>query len=250
MGQTAARPGPHVADTSDSSADESEAGHPRRRVRSKRTFKMKKVWGANEVGQFFVTGATDAAGKPSHFYCRVCRRDVSVLTHGPHEILRHYQGVKHFSRDQRLRLETPGWRVLDFEGNPLCESELERRWEHILRGPLVVRVREYPFAEDLIVDESGALDATLPVVAKVSSLIEVLRLGGPYELVSQLWSQFTLIATQVNIDVAWSRDEVLVGIVVLLVVTCTCSLTYWCCVLVEHLEWNVPPHSCSCVWLG
>ena len=45
LGQSAARPGPHVADMNDSSADESEAGHPRRRVRSKRTFKMKKVWG-------------------------------------------------------------------------------------------------------------------------------------------------------------------------------------------------------------
>ena len=248
--QSAAGPGPHVADTSDSSADESEASHSRRRVRSKRTFKMKKVSGANEVAQFFVTGATDAAGKPSHFYCRVCRKDVSVMTHGPHQILRHYQGVKHFARDQRLRLEIRGWRVLDFEGNPLSESELERRREHILRGPLVIRDREYPFAEDLFRDESGALDAALPVVAKVSSLIEVLRLGGPYELVSQLWSQFTLIASWVNTDVAWSRDEVLVGIVLLLVATYTCSPAYFCCVLVDHLEWNVPPHSCSCVWLG
>ena len=168
LGQSTARPGVHAVETSDSSADESEASHFRCRVRSKRTFKMKKLWGVNEVGQFFVTRATDAASKPSHFYFRVCRKDVSVLTHGPHEILRHYQGVKHFARDQRLRLETPGWRVLDFEGNPLSESELERRREHILRGPLVVRDREYPFAEDHIIDESGAPDATLPVVAKVS----------------------------------------------------------------------------------
>ena len=164
LGLSAARPGPHVTDTSDSRADESKASHSRRRVRSKRTFKMKKVWGANEVGQFFVTGATDAAGKPNHFYCRVCRKDVSVLTNSPHEILRHYQGVKHFARDQRLRLETPGWRVLDFEGNPLSENELERRREHIFRGPLVVRDREYPFDEDLIVDESGALDCCEKVV--------------------------------------------------------------------------------------
>ena len=99
-------------------------------------------------------------------------------------------------------------------------------------------------------DESGALDATLPVVAKVSSLIEVLRLGGPYKSLTQLWSQFTLIASRVNIDVAWSRVQVLVGIVLLLVATCTCSLVYWCCILVDHLEWNVPPHSCSRVWLG
>ena len=128
-----------------------------------------------------------------------------------------------------MKLETPGWRVLDFEGNPLSKSELEWRKEHILRGPLVVRDREYSFAEDLIVDESGAPDAKLPVVAKVSSVIEVLRLGGPYELVSQLWSHFTLIASRVNIDVAWSRDEVLVGIFWLLVAAYTWSLAYYCC---------------------
>ena len=74
--------------------------------------------GADEVGRFSVTGATDAAGKPSNFYCHLCRKDVSVVTQGPHEVLRHFQGVKHFARDQRLRLETPGWRVLDFEGIP------------------------------------------------------------------------------------------------------------------------------------
>ena len=216
--------GVHAVETSNSSADESEASHSRRRVRSRRTFKMKKVLGTNEVGQFFVTGATGAAGKPSHFYCRVCRKDLSVLSHGAHEVLRHYQGVKHFARDQRLRLETPGWRVLDFEGNPLSESELERRREHIFRGPLVVWDREYPFAEDLIIDESGAPVATLPVVAKVSSLIETLRLGGPYELVSHLWSQFTLIASRVNLEVAWSRDEVLVGIVLLVL---TIILVHW-----------------------
>ena len=250
LGQSTARPGVHAVETSDSSADESEASHSRCRVRSKRTFKMKKVWGTNEVGQFFVTGATEAAGKPSHFYCRVCRKDVSVLTLGPHENLRHYQGVKHFARDQRLRLETPWWRVLDFEGNPLSESQLERRRELFLRGPLVVRDREYPFAEDLIIDESGAPDATLPVVAKVSSLIETLRLGGPYELVSLLWSHFTLIASRVNIEVAGSREEVLVGIVLLVMTTQTCSLAYRCCVLVDHLEQNVPPHSCSSLWLG
>ena len=61
-------------------------------------------------------------------------------------------------------------------------------------------------------DEYGFPDATLPVLAKVSSLIEVLRLGGPYELVNQLWSHFTLTTSRVNIDVTWSQDEVLVGI--------------------------------------
>ena len=61
-----------------------------------------------------MTGPTDVATKPSDFYCRSCRKDVSVLTHGHHEILWHFQGSKHFPRDQRLRLETPGWEVLDY----------------------------------------------------------------------------------------------------------------------------------------
>ena len=172
---------------------------------------MKKVWAASELGRFFVTGPTDASGKPSHFYCPLCRKDVSVLTHGMHEILRHYQGTKRFPRDQRLRLETPGWSVLDFEGNAMRDEEVARQRDRILRGPQVVRDREYPFAEDLIADSSGTVDASLPVLAKVSSLVEVLRLGGSYELVHQLWAQFTLVASQVNVDVTWSRDEVLVS---------------------------------------
>ena len=95
-----------------------------------------------------------------------------------HEILRHYQGTKHFPRDQRLRLETPGWRVLDFEGNVMLDQEVARQRDHIFRGPQVVRDREYPFAEDLIADSSGTVDASLPVLAKFSSLVEVLRLEG------------------------------------------------------------------------
>ena len=42
----------------------------------------------------------------------------------------------------------------------------------------MVRDRESPFAEDLIAASSGTVDASLPVLAKVSSLVEVLRLGG------------------------------------------------------------------------
>ena len=202
------------------------------------------------MGRLFVTGPTDAAGKPSHSCCRICRKDVSVLTHGPHELLRHFQGVRHFARDQRLRLETPCWRVVDFEGNPLSENELERQRERILHAPLVIRDREYPFAEDLIVDESGAPDATLPVLAKVSSPNELLRFGGPYELVYQLWSQFMLTASRMNIDVTWSRDEVLVGNFLFHLSTYPCSMVYWCCVLIDHSERDVPSHPFAGVRVG
>ena len=72
-------------------------------------------------------------------------------------------------------METPGWRVLNFEGNAMRDEEIARQRERILRGPQVVRDREYPFAEDLIADSSGTVDASLPVLAKVSCSVEVLR---------------------------------------------------------------------------
>ena len=118
-----------------------DAGEPRRRLRSKKSYKMKRAWGTSDVGRFFVTGPTDVATKPSHFYCRLCRKDVSVLTHGHYEILRHFQGSKHFPRDQRLSLETSSWEMLDYKGNIMSPAEVERQRRRIMRAPLVVRDR-------------------------------------------------------------------------------------------------------------
>ena len=91
------------------------------------------------MDRFFVTGATDASVKPTHFYCRICRKDVSVLKHGVREILRHFRSTKHFLRDESLCLETPSLRVLDYEGNPKGKEQVERQRERILRTPQVVR---------------------------------------------------------------------------------------------------------------
>ena len=145
---------------------------------------MKKSYTTSELAQFFVN--TNASTKLSEFYCRLWQKDVSVLTHGNSEVLRHFQGIRHFARDQRLRLETPGWRVLGFDGKPLTEDELERQREKNLLAILVVRDREYPFPEDLIPDASGNTDPQLPLLAKVLSIVDVLQLGGSYELVERL----------------------------------------------------------------
>ena len=163
---------PRLGDNNDTSGDESDISEPRRQLLSYKTYKLKKTWGASDVGQFFVTGPTDVATKPSHCYCRVCRKDLSVLTNGYHEILRHFQGSKHFPRVQRLRLETTSWEVLDYEGNALSPAEVERQRERIMRAPLVLRDREYPFSEEVIVDKTGALDPILGGMAKVSSSLK------------------------------------------------------------------------------
>ena len=81
---------PQAVDTSDESRDETDVNEPQRRVRSKWTYSMRKLWAASDVGRFFVTEPTDVATKSTHFYGRVCRKDVSVITLGHHEILRHF----------------------------------------------------------------------------------------------------------------------------------------------------------------
>ena len=202
---------PQRVEKSDNSGDENDASQGRRKFLSKKTYRMKKVYAATELGRFFVTGPSDAANMPSHLYCRLCGKNVSVLTHGHPEVLRHFQGRRHFALDQRLRLETPGWRVLDFQGNPLTKDELEWQTEKIQKGPLVVRDREHPFAEDLISDEAGVIDPQLPVLTKASCLVDGLKMEGSYGLIEKLWAQFVVTAGPVKRQVAWTRDEVLVG---------------------------------------
>ena len=241
---------PQRIETSDTSGDEIDASQGRRKVLSKKTYRMKKVYAATELGRFFVTGPSDGANMPSHFYCRLCWKNVSVLTHGHHEVLRHFQGRRHFARDQRLRLETPGWRVLDFQGNLLTENELERQREKIQKGPLVVRDREHPFTEDLISDKAGVLDPQLPVLTKVSCLVDALKMGGSYGLIEKLWAQFVLTAGPLNRDVAWTRDEVLVGSVDFRDPFVSFLIHIVVLLLVYHRHRNAAPNFVTSCWVG
>ena len=84
------------------------------------------------------------------------------------------------------------------------------------------RDREYQFCEDLITDDAGVVDPQLSILAKVSPLLEVLRLGRSHESVEQLWAQFSLTTSCVKIEVCWSRNEILVSIRIFSV-----SYTYW-----------------------
>ena len=196
------RQSPQRVETSEIGGHQTDTSKGCRKILSKKSFRMKKVYEATELGRFFVTGSSDADNMPTRFYCRVCRKNNSVLTHGYHEVLRYFQGSRHFASDPRLRLQTPGWHVLDFHGNPLSEFELERKRGKIMNGAFVVPDCEHPFAEDLITVGAGNVDPQLPFLTKVSFLVDALRMGGSYELVEKLWAQFALTARPVNTEVA------------------------------------------------
>ena len=178
-----------------------------------------------------------------------CPGTMSVLTHGHHEVLPQFQGSHYFARNQRLRLKAPGWRVLDFHGNSLKEDELERQREKIRKGPLVVPDREHPFAEDLITDEAGVVDAQLPVLTKMLRLVDALMMGGSYELIEKLWAQFVLSAGPAKFEVAWTRDEVLVSSVNFRNHFVSFPLHIVVLLSVNHRYWNAAPKFVARGWL-
>ena len=141
-----------------------------------------------------MTGATDAAGELSHFDSRSCRKDVSVFMHCSQENFAANPGFKLFPRDHRLRLETPGWRNLDNGGNRMIDEKVERKTDRILISPMLVRDGEYSFSQDIVVDSTGRVEISLPILGKLSSLLKSLRLGGSFDLAHQLWAHFSLIS--------------------------------------------------------
>ena len=189
-----------VVETTATSRNESVISPRKKESLVEKTYKMKKAWASDELLRLFVTSPTDHVGNPSRFCCQICQRDVSVLTHGSFGILWHYQGAYYCAMDQCLVLETPGCRVLDFSGKTLLDEKVEPQRARILLTPVVWRDREYPFCEDLITDDAGVADPQLSILAKVSSLLDVLRLGRSYELVEQLWAHFSLTTSCVNIE--------------------------------------------------
>ena len=142
-----------VPDTTDKSGENTDVEQPWRRMHSRRTFKMRKGYAVGEVVQFFVTGSTDAVNKLSEFFCKVCRKDWWVLTHGG-KITKFPRTSPFCSRS------SPSPRDPCLAGARFWRQPASRRWTWKtarvdFASPLLVRDCEYPFREYPIPDASG-----------------------------------------------------------------------------------------------
>ena len=172
-----------MVQTLDTSCDKIDIGGRRRKVLSKKTVRLKEVFVIEEHGIFFVTGPRDASSTFRISYCKICRKEVPLLTNGHYVNLRFCWGACRFPRDQRLRLKTNGRRILGFLGYSLTKGGVEGNNEKIQMSPLVVRHWERLFAEHWSEDGAGVVDPNLPVLAKVSCQVNVLPTEGSYQLV-------------------------------------------------------------------
>ena len=87
-------------------------------------------------------------------------------------------------------------------------------------------------------------------LAKVSCLVDAMKMGGRYGLVEKLWAQFVLPAGPVNREVAWTRDEVLVGSVDFRKPFVSFLIHIVVLLLVYYHNWNPAPNFVTSGWLG
>ena len=158
----------------------------------------------------------------SHWYCQQLHwsllssmlQHLSVVTNSFHEISRHFQWTHHFKCHQRLRLETPGWRVPDIEGSPLTGDQLERQRKKIpCASSSCLRLR-VPVSSKLV---SGHTRKCWPPAPNVYEgfllLLSMLNLDVSYELLERLWEHPVLTVSQLEMTAPWFRDEALVSAV-------------------------------------
>ena len=120
----------------------------------------------------------------------------------------------------------------------------------IMKGPVVVRDQEHLFAEDINVDGAGAFHPKMPLIAKVSCLMDVLKMGGSYKLVEKLWARFVWTAGRVSVEVAWTLDKAVVSSVTTPEAFRIIQVYIIILLLVDHFEWNVAPYHVACGWVG
>ena len=66
---------------------------PKKRKYSKRNLLRRRMLSAHESFKDFVTG--ENSGSDEHFFFRICKRDVTIRTHGVSEIIRLFGSVGH-----------------------------------------------------------------------------------------------------------------------------------------------------------
>ena len=115
---------PHALQTSDTSGDETDVSEPRRRVRTEKTFKMKKTF---KIWSFFRDRANGCIRETQSFLLPIMQEGCVSVDRRHARDPAPLSGDEHFPRDQRLRLKTPGWHALDFEGNVMRDEEVARQ---------------------------------------------------------------------------------------------------------------------------
>ena len=182
---------------------------PKEKKYSSRNYLHRRMLNLHPAFPDFVSGPR--SGNGNFFFCRVCRRDVGMKAHGSGEFARQFQSDSHWFKDvtYRVHMKLPLLNRL-MEPMELSASQLaeyqSRPFEDLSEG--------YPFPEELLPKHSR-VGSKVPFMTFVGCLCELLRSGGDFLLLRQLWGHFLASLSEEQepqFALNWSRSETVVSI--------------------------------------
>ena len=172
----------------------------------------------------FISGPADPVHNPLMVWCHICKKNFSIRSKGPYEILRHHRTQRHLRRDQRWRYEhlrstdpvtsKVQHRVRGANGKILSKMELAKALPHFINEELVDIGERFPFYDDYIKGSTTAL-VTAESRAKTQLCLvgDFAKTQGDMMVLRNLWSRmgsFTNHQATVT-DFDWGEERLTVS---------------------------------------
>ena len=173
----------------------------------------------------FISGPADPLHNPLTVWCHICKKNFSIKSKGPYEILRHHRTDRHLRRDQRWRYEhlrsvdpvsgKVQHRVRGANGKILTKIELANQLPKFIKAELVDIGERFPFYEDFI---RGTTTALVTQEAKVKTQLclvgDFIKTLGDLSVLRNMWARMGAFTNhQATVcDFDWSEERMSVSI--------------------------------------
>ena len=148
----------------------------------------------------FISGPADPLHNPHMVWCHICKKNFSIKSKGPYEILRYHRTDRHLRRDQRWRYEhlrsvdpvsgKVQHRVRGANGKILTKIELANQLPKFINAELVDIGEKLPFYEDFI---RGTTTALVTQEARIKTQLclvgDFITTIGDLTVLRNLWSR-------------------------------------------------------------
>ena len=173
----------------------------------------------------FISGPADPLHNPLMVWCHICKKNFSIKSKGPYEILRHHRTDRHLRRDQRWRYEhlrsvdpvsgKVQHRVRGANGKILTKIELANQLPKFIKAELVDIGERFPFYEDFT---RGTTTALVTQEARVKTQLCLvggfIKTLGDLSVLRNMWARMGAFTNhQATVcDFDWSEERMSVSI--------------------------------------
>ena len=173
----------------------------------------------------FISGPADPIHNPHMVWCHMCKKNFSIKSKGPFEILRHHRTEKHLRRDQRWRYEhlrsvdpvsgTIQHRVRGRNGRIMNKMELAKEMPRFIHTELIDIGERFPFYDDFIRGRNTPLVTPESRARTQLCLIgEYIPTYGDLSVLRSMWAKISSFTgyQAAPCDFDWGEERITVSI--------------------------------------